>query len=122
MSILSDEEKIAFEKIASLSLKDKTVIKDVLFSILSYASIEGMRSDSSEVIIPYLCKLKINYSESACEEGMKSNLQIEAEPLPSLYKEYVCIKNGENPPTKKYFEKQNRLHLKKILKIGEDEV
>lgn len=119
MAILSDEERIAFDKIASISLKDKSTIKDVLFAILSYATIEGMKSNESEIIIPYICKLKINYSEESTAQGLKSNLDLIAEPLPSLLKEYVCIKNEEKPPTKKYFEKQNRLHLKKILKLDE---
>ena len=58
MAILSDEERIAFDKIASISLKDKSTIKDVLFAILSYATIEGMKSDESEIIVKLLKKGK----------------------------------------------------------------
>jgi len=119
--ILSDEEKLAFEKIAAISLKDKATIKDVLYALLSYTTIEALKGNESEIIIPYLCKLKLSYKETQTNKGVESIVDIQAEPLPSLMKEYVCIKNNEDPPTKRYFLKQNKLHIKEILKLDEFE-
>jgi len=116
MSTFTNEEKIAFKKICSISTKDKTTVRDVLFAILTYAGMEAFKEDN-EIIIPYLCKLKLNYKEIINEKGIESIIDVEGEPSSLLLKEFACIKNDEKPFTKKYFEKQNRLHFKNLLKI-----
>lgn len=118
MSQLSEEEKIALKQISAISLKDASSIKDVLFSILSCITINSYDNDhESEFIIPYIAKLKFKYVETPVEQGFESNILIEATPMPSLIKEFVCIKNEETPPSKRYFRKQNNLHLEKLLKM-----
>jgi len=117
MAILSDEEKSALNKICSVSLKDASTIKDIFFSILSCITLDSYQSNESEIIIPYIAKLKFNYVETSTEQGFESKVLIEAEPLPSLIKEFVSIRNGEEPPSKKYFRKQNSLQIEKFLKM-----
>jgi hypothetical protein len=116
MAQLSQEEKDALAKISSISLKNYSDIKDIFFSILAYISLDTLFKDDSEIIIPYICKLKFKYEEIAIEQGFESKIIIEAEPLPSLINEFVCIKNGETPPSKRYFRRQNSLEIEKFLK------
>lgn len=116
---LSEQEKEAIKKITAISLKDYATIKDIFFSILSYISIDAHCNQESEVIIPYICKLKIKYDESPVAKGFESKVYIEAEALPSLVKEYINIKNGEEPPSKKYFRKQNSMLIDKYINKGD---
>lgn len=113
---LSEQEKNAIKRITSISLKDQTTIKDVFFSILSCITIDSYINNESEVIIPYIAKLKFKYKEVPTGQGFESKVFIEAEPLPSLVKEFICIKNDEEPPSKKYFRKQNSLQIEKYIK------
>ena len=119
--IFSEQEKIAFNKIVALSSKDQGTVRDVLFAILTYATIEAFNQEDNEVIIPYLCSLKLKYMEYANEKGIESNIDIIAKPSIILLKEFVSIKNNEEPITKKYFKRQNRLHFKNLLKIDIEE-
>jgi hypothetical protein len=114
---LSEQEKQALAKISSVSLKDYSIIKDVFFSILSCITFDSYIRDESEMIIPYIAKLKFKYEEQPSEQGFNSKVLIEAEALPSLIKEFVAIRNGEEPPSKKYFRKQNSLQIEKFLKM-----
>ena len=118
--ILSDEEKTALNKIASLSMKDKNVVKDVLFSLLTYCTMDSKFTDQAEIVIPYVGKLKFKYKEENDGKKIISKVNIEAESSQSIVKEFVAIKNGETPPSKKYFQKQNRLHLQSLLKMEID--
>jgi hypothetical protein len=117
MAQMSDQEKEALLKICSVSLKDGATIKDIFFSILSCISLDSYESNESEMIIPYIAKLKFKYEERPTEQGFESKVLIEAEPLPSLITEFIAIRNDEEPPSKKYFRKQNSLQIEKFLKM-----
>ena len=39
--ILSEEEKVAIDKISALSMKDKNIVKDVLFAISTYCTMDS---------------------------------------------------------------------------------
>jgi len=112
---LSDEEKSALLKIASLCTKDKTTIREVMFAILSYSTLESFHSDESEIILPYIGKIKFKYEEEPNDKGFTSKVIMTAEPMPSLIKEFISIRNGEEPPSKKHIRKQNRFHIDKLI-------
>ena len=120
MSIFTPQESNAFDKIVSLSSKDKNSVRDVMFAILTYATLESFNEEDNEIIIPYLCSLKINYDEVPNEKGIESSVTITAKPSAMLLKEFVAIKNGEEPAVKKYFKRQNRLNFKNFLNIEEE--
>ena len=119
--IFSEQEKHAFSKIVALSSRDQSTVRDVLFAILTYATIEAFNQEENEIIIPYLCSLNLKYTEQVNEKGIESNIEIKAKPSVMLLKEFVSVKNDEEPITKKYFKRQNRLHFKNLLKIDMEE-
>jgi len=114
---LTEEEKIAMSKITSLSMKDKNVVKDVLLALLVYSTMESKFTENSEIIIPYIGKLKFHYREEIEGKKVLSKVDIIAEASLSIVKEFVAIKNGVMPPSKKFFQEQNRLHLQNLLKM-----
>lgn len=127
---LLDEEKLTLEKIALLSSHSTKVVKDVLFALLTYITMEmyviqdeydTINDKKLEIIIPFLCKLWITYTEKINKDTIKSEIQLEAQPLSLLCKEILAIVNNEEPLTKKYFRKQNQLFFKKLLEISETE-
>jgi hypothetical protein len=110
--ILSNEEKLALKKIAALSTKDETVVKEVLFALLAYATLEAYNNkNEGEIILPYIAKLNLKYKEEPAANGYSASVDIEAKALSPLIQEFVCLKNGEDPPSKKYFKKM----IKKII-------
>jgi len=119
--IFSEQEKQAFSKIVALSSKDQGTVRDVLFAILTYATIDAFNQEENEIIIPYLCSLKLKYIEQVNEKGIESNINITAEPSVILLREFVSIKNNEEHTTKKYYKRQIRLYFKNLLKIDIEE-
>jgi hypothetical protein len=119
MSSFSEKEKSNFDQIVALTSLTQTQVRDVLFAMLTCASLNA-HSQENEITIPYLCTLKFNYEEVTSDKGIESSIKIEAEPSVTLLKEYVAIKNGEEPITKKYFKRQNKLHFKNMLSINTD--
>lgn len=118
---LTSEEEIAFSKIVALSTKDRSTVRDVLFAILTYGTIEAYNQEENEITIPYLCTMNLKYKEVANEKGIESSIDVNATPSATLLKEFVAIKNGEEPMTKKYFKRQNKLHFKKFLNLNEED-
>lgn len=118
---LSDIEKQFLAKISAVSMKDQTTIKDVLFAILTCITLESYHKNESEIVIPLIAKLKFKYSEESSDKGYLSDIEIEAEPMPALINEFLAIKNGEEPNTKRHFRKQNRIELGSGLKIDFEE-
>ena len=117
MAVLSDREKEALLKICSLSHKDQSTVKDVLFAILTWITLESYNKNDSEIILPYIAQLNFHYSETPDPNGYLSEVKINSIPMPALLKEFISIKNGEDPPTKKYLKRANRLHIQSLLKM-----
>jgi len=122
MATFQEEEKSAFRKIVALSSKDQATVRDVLFGILTYATIESFNSEQNEIVIPYLCTLNIKYKEIPNEKGIESFVTIDATPSNMLLKEFLAVKNGEEPITKRYFKKQNRFQIKNFLKNNSGDI
>lgn len=115
---LTDEEKEALSIITACSMQSETTVKEVLLAILIYSSIKFYDSkDSSKVTIPYFGEFNLTYKENPGEKGIVSDIDISALPSVSLLKEFVAIKNGEQPPSKKYFKKVRNSKLKDFLTI-----
>ena len=118
---MTPEETNAFDKIVALSSCEKNKVRDILFAILTYATLESFNKEDNEIIIPYLCSLNLKYLETTNDKGIESNIEVTAKPSGMLLREFVSIKNGEEPATKKYFKRQNRNIFKTMMQIGEDE-
>ncbi len=125
---LSDEEKRALNIISLLSTHNKQVVQDVLLALLAYITMEcylkldekdSIINEKMEITIPFLFKLILMYTEEPKKVNgvINSNISIDTQPLQTLCKEIVCIVNNEEPFTKKYFKRQNRLFFKKLLDI-----
>lgn len=119
MSSFSEKEKSNFDQIVALTSLTQSQVRDVLFAILTCASLNA-HSQENEITIPYLCTLKFNYKETTNDKGIESSISIDAEPSTTLLKEYISIKNGEEPITKRYFKRQNKLHFKNMLNLNTD--
>ena len=121
---LPDIEKIALEKIAALSTKDRTTVREVLYAILTYITLtmyeEDIENENKEIIIPYIGKLKLKYKEDSVEEGYASSVIVEADAAPTLIQEFVCLKNGEDPPSKKFYRRQIKNTINRKLFPQED--
>ena len=115
---LSKEEKNFLENITAISALDKKSVR-TFFKSLLVACTMSVFTDENEVYIPYLCKLGITYSIDK-EESL--NIELKAEPSMELIEEIKGIVNDEDPPSKKYFQKEIFEKLKNILEIEELEL
>ena len=118
---LSNEEKNFLEKIIAISALDKKVGKNFFRSQLVACTI-AMLSGENEIIIPYLCKLKIIYNQVLTPEGIRLDVKLEAEPSQELIEEIKCIVAEEDPPTKEYFKKEIAKELRNYLEIDEIDI
>ena len=80
---LSEQEKIAFEKLCAISEKDKKTVVDVLVSLLVMTT-KADYNDENEIIIPFLCNLKFNYKDELTSKGMITKVSLEATPNQAL--------------------------------------
>lgn len=118
---LTNQEKNFLEKIIAISALDKKVGKNFFRSQLVATTI-SLLSGENEIIIPYLCKLKIKYNQILTPEGIKLEVKLEAEPSEELVEEIKCILAEEDPPTKVYFKKEIAKELRNYLEIDEIDV
>jgi hypothetical protein len=118
--IFSEKEQEAFNQIVALTSLDRNKVRDVLFAILTCASLNAHK-DVNEITIPYLCTFRLNYKEIPNAKGVEVDIGIEGEPSAMLLKEYVDLKNNEETFTKKYFKRQNRLHFKNLMQMDFDD-
>lgn len=111
---LSTEEKNFLEKISSISCVDKSTIKDILQAILKTITIEHF-VDSNEVYIPYICSFEIDCYEKITENGVKTIINLNAEPSKHLIKEIKSINEGELLPTQNYTRQKIFDEIEKIV-------
>lgn len=102
---LDINEKVFLDKIVSICASDKKSVRDLFKSILASFTLSVLSGDN-EVIIPYLCKLKLSYDQIETPEGIKLEVKLDAEPSNELVEEIRCILVKKDPPTKKFFMKE----------------
>jgi len=115
---LTLEERNFVEKITAISALSKRSVKTFFKSLLMACS-ASVYSDENEIIIPYLCKLKIKYNDYVTEKGTKVKVMLEAEPCDELIDEIKAISEGNQPPSKKFIKKEIAEELKNKLEIDE---
>lgn len=115
---LTLEERNFIENITAISALDKKSVK-LFFRSLLMASTMTIYADEEEIIIPYLCKLRISYKDNHTERGNKPIVNILAEPCDELISEIKAISEGDEPPSKKYLKKEISEELKDKLEIGD---
>jgi len=118
---LEVNEKSFLEKIIAISGIDKKVAQ-VFFKSLLTACTASIYADENEIIIPYLCKLKIVYKKVLTQDGVKLEVELKADPSEELIEEIKCIVENIDPPTKVYFKKEIDKELKRGLEIDEIEL
>ena len=111
-------EKNFIENITAISALDKKSVKTFFRSLLMACTM-AVYSDENEIIIPYLCKLKINYTDNHTKRGNKPIVKITAEPCDELIAEIKAISEGGEPPSKKYLKQEIMEELKNKLEISE---
>jgi len=115
---LTLEEKNFIENIRAISALDKKSTKTFFRSLL-IACTMAIYAGKDEIIIPYICKLKISYNDHHTPKGSKVKVHIEAEPCDELIEEIKAISEGEPPPSKKYIKKEISEEIKNKLEIDE---
>lgn len=118
MPIITNEEKLFLEKISAISRIDKATVIQVLQSLLMITNIEVF-SNKNEIIIPYICKLKVDYQDRITSKGIITDVNLQAQPNRALINEISCIAEGEETPTKKYFKANLKKHLLKQYDLEE---
>ncbi len=113
---LTLEEKNFIENIVAISALDKKSVKNFFRSLLM-ASTMAIYADENEIVIPYLCKIKIDYHDVTTSTGTKPKVTLTAEPCDELIEEITAISEGNQPPSKKYIKKEISEELKNQLEI-----
>jgi hypothetical protein len=115
---LTLEEKNFLENIVAISALDRKTVKTLFRSLLIAVSM-SVYADENEIIIPYLCKLKIDYNDYSTNKGTKVKVNIDAEPCIELIEEIKAISEGNHPPSKKYLKKEISEEIRNQLEISE---
>lgn len=118
---LSVEERLQIEKLSSILKKDKTIVRDVLISILMGMTLE-IYNDNDEIIIPYICKLKLDAVDISTKKGMYTQVKLQAEPLPALIEEINAIRSGETTPTEEFIKRGIFKEFQSLLDLEDVEI
>lgn len=103
MALLDEDDKLFLDRICSVSRLDKSVVIEVLNSILNVAVVE-IYAERNEITIPMICKLKIDYHDVVQGgKGVLTQVDLEATAKKGLISEINCISEGEETTTQKYF-------------------
>ena len=94
MAKLDLDEKLFVRKIVALARKDKETIRDVMLAFVKMATIELYRG-SNEIIIPYICRLKVQTKQVQTYQGLINEICLEATPTRTLIAEYNAIFEGQ---------------------------
>jgi hypothetical protein len=121
---LSHQEKQFIEKISAISGKEYKIVQEVLKAFLIATTLEIYTQDSNEceLIIPYLCRLKLKFYDKDTTSGMKVVTELEAEPLDGLCEEIKCISEGDISPVEKYIKNQIVKNIQNNLNLEDIEV
>jgi hypothetical protein len=122
---LDNVEKEFIEKIAAISGKDKSVIKEVLKALLIASTLEiyaAMNEDEQILIIPYTCKCIVRYCDKCEDDVTGTKVSIEAQPSQALIEEISNISEGNITPTERQIRRHIIKDIQQILDINEVEI
>lgn len=112
--VLQEEEKIDLDLICSICRCDKATVQEVLRAVLQAMTIR-VYAEKGELIIPYICKLSLDYNDRATSRGIVTDVTLEATPMKSLIQEVSAISEGVEPPSKKKFKESMKDGFNLIL-------
>lgn len=96
--IMDDEDKRYIKIISAIARKDDKEIIEVFRATLQ-AAVKEIHAGNNELVIPGVCKLKIDYYESPKNaKGYTLNVNLEAEARRALIAEIAAIQDGEETP------------------------
>ena len=127
---LSEEEKLAFDKIKALSRRDSKFLKDVFMCLLKMVTLETYKSADNSFIfyIPYLCGIKatyqdkIKYTLEGNQKGQYVDIKLEVIPSESFIAEIKELSEGGITPSEKYIKKQIIKEFASSLEIDNLEI
>lgn len=99
------EEKEFIRKIKILAKVDEKTVHAVFSALLMVTSL-AIFEEKNEIVIPFLCKLKLLFEDQHTSEGTTTKVTLEAKPLDFLIKEIQAISEGETSPSEQYIKKQ----------------
>ncbi len=115
MAKLDLDEKLFVRKIAALARKDKDTIRDVMLAFVKMATIE-LYSGKEEIIIPYICKIKVSTKKVQTYSGLIDEVIFEAAPARTFVEEFNAIHQGRTTPSEKYLKRQIDRKFQDLLK------
>jgi hypothetical protein len=117
---LTLEEKEFLQKIKAISRKDESTLMDVFISLIHCMTI-AVYKEQNEIIIPFLCKLKLEYFDEATSKGTVTKIVLNAEPSEFLKQEISAISEGEDTPSLKYIKKKIFGKFKQYLDLDTED-
>lgn len=107
MAKITLEEKEAINKICAVAKKDKSVVSDLLYSLLLYITMELYKGNRS-IIIPFICNLNIEEKDvlNSKEGVVEKKIELTALPLQGLIDEVVAISKDEITFSERYLQKK----------------
>lgn len=103
MAMYDEDDKNFLNRICSVSRLDKSVVEEVLNSILIVTNLE-IYGERNKVTIPGICELSIDYcDEVKGNKGVVTKVTLEAKPKKALVNEINCISEGAHTTTGKSF-------------------
>lgn len=134
MRMTVNEDKF-FQLIQSVSGKDISTVRDTLKSILTALILviydqhdkdkdlpKEEKLNCVEFAIPYLCTIKIDYSDRYTSKGMVTNINLSALPSESLITEVSNILDDKTLVLEELLEKSMTLKFYNILETSEEEL
>ena len=110
-------EKLYIKKIAALSKKDKDAVRDVMLAFVKLCTID-LYAGKKEIIIPYVCKLKVNTEYVEINGKKEEKVILEAEPARAFLEEFFAIREGRETPSERYLMRQIDKKLQDLLKLA----
>lgn len=119
---MTPTEKDFLNKIAVISAKDVSTVRDVLRAILKSVTMELM-CKSDKFIIPYLCEFKIEHYEKIRKKRyVETVVKLRAKPSQTLVNEITAVSEGEVSPTGNYIKNQIMKTFQNLLELSTEEM
>lgn len=123
MAKILPEEKVAIQKICAVAKKDKSIVYDLLYSILLYFTKELYKGNKT-ITIPFICNINIEDKDvlNTKDNIIEKKVILSATPLQGLIDEIESISRDEITPSEKYLKKKIFSRIKDLLDIDDLEL
>lgn len=113
---LSLEERNATDIIAAMSFQDTETVRNVYEAFAVYSACE-IYTGKDEIVIPNVCKLKINIVNAVDSTGkICRQVELKATAFENFSKEILDIKDGNELQIEKFVDSNIKRELKNITK------